>query len=42
MDKLLLIKCLRCMGDMVNDKFYGPHAGYKNGPAGNIIKDESK
>ena len=25
MDKLLFMKCLRCMGAMVYDKFYGPH-----------------
>jgi hypothetical protein len=42
MDKLLLTKCLHCRGAMVNDKFYGSHAGYKKGPAGNIIKGESK
>jgi hypothetical protein len=25
MDKLLLMKCLRCRGAMIYDKFYGPH-----------------
>jgi hypothetical protein len=30
------------MGAMVNDKFYGSHAGCKKGSAGNIIKGESK
>jgi hypothetical protein len=24
MDKLLLMKCLRCRGAMAQDKFYGP------------------
>ena len=28
MDKLLFIKCLRCRGVMVYDKFYGPHEHY--------------
>jgi hypothetical protein len=25
MDKLLFMKCLRCRGAMIYDKFYGPH-----------------
>ena len=28
MDKLLFVKCLRCRGAMIHDKFYGAHEHY--------------